>query len=287
VTRRSRILYSRSELRFIESRRAMSRRALHAAFVAAFGRGDVTLDHIKSLCSRKRWATGRKRWRARDDARLRELYPDISTAAIARRLGRTAASIYRRAEQLGLRKSAAYLASPAACRLRRGDNIGAACRFQKGHVPANKGLRRPGWAPCRMRETQFQKGHVTRRWKPIGSERLVEGYLYTKVTDHRGVPWTVNWKPTHVLRWQALHGRTVPQGMALKCLDGNKHNTDPSNWELVPRALLPRLNGRSGRAYDRAPAELKPTILALAKLEHAAGNRRRRTVEAAYQERAP
>jgi hypothetical protein len=31
--------------------------------------------------------------------------------------------------------------------------------------------------------------------------------------------------------------------MALKCLDGNKQNTDPSNWEAVPRALLPRLAG--------------------------------------------
>jgi hypothetical protein len=59
----------------------------------------------------------------------------------------------------------------------------------------------------------------------------------------------------------------VPGGYALKCLDGNKLNTDPGNWEAVPRALLPRLNGKSGRNYDRAPDELKPTIMAVAKLE--------------------
>ena len=62
----------------------------------------------------------------------------------------------------------------------------------------------------------------------------------------------------------------LPQGMCLKCLDGDKTNTDPSNWKAIPRALLPRLNGRFGRDYDAAPAELKPTILAIAELEHQA-----------------
>jgi hypothetical protein len=34
--------------------------------------------------------------------------------------------------------------------------------------------------------------------------------------------------------------------------------------------MLPRLNGKGsrGRDYDTAPAELKPTIMAVAKLEH-------------------
>lgn len=61
----------------------------------------------------------------------------------------------------------------------------------------------------------------------------------------------------------------MPDGYVLKCL-GDKLDTDPSNWELVPQGLLPRLNGKSGRAYDHAPAELKPTIMAVAKLEHRA-----------------
>lgn len=60
----------------------------------------------------------------------------------------------------------------------------------------------------------------------------------------------------------------MPDGHVLKCLDGNKLNTEPSNWEAVPRGLLPRLNSRFGRNYDTAPAELQPTIMAIAKLEH-------------------
>lgn len=55
--------------------------------------------------------------------------------------------------------------------------------------------------------------------------------------------------------------------MALKC-KGDPANPDPSNWELVSRGVLPRLNGQKGRRYDTAPAELKPTIMAIAKLEH-------------------
>lgn len=267
------VQYSAKELAFIESHRALSRRALHEVFVARFGRHDVTLDHLKSLCTRRGWLTGRERWTPDEDALLRTLYPDLSTEEVARRLGRTVCGVYGHANTLGLAKSAVYLASPAACRLRRGDNVGAAFRFEKGHAPANKGLRRPGWATGRMKETQFTKGQAGHNWKPIGSERLVDGYRYTKIADVRRVPWTVNWKPTHILQWEALHG-PMPADTVLKCL-GDRLNTDPSNWDLIPRAMLPRLNGKYGRDYDSAPSELKPIIMAAAKLQHAAVARRR------------
>jgi hypothetical protein len=93
---------------------------------------------------------------------------------------------------------------------------------------------------------------------------------------------------THIPRFQAQnlaqngegvkYISPIPKGHRLKCLDGNKLNADLSNWELVPVGLLPRLNGRFGRGYDEAPAELKPAIMAVAKLEHrvrevATGNR--------------
>jgi hypothetical protein len=268
------IAYSAAELRFLEANGTMPRRELWRAFVRKFGRRDVTLDHIKSVCTRRGWTTRRQRWTRRDDARLRRLYPDTPTADVAQQMGRTACAIYGRADILGLKKSAAYLASPAACRLRRGDNIGAPHRFMPGHVPANKGLRRPGWTAGRMKETQFTKGQRGWNWKPIGSERLMDGYRYTKVDDQRQVPYMVNWKPTHVLKWEALNG-PIPKGMCLKSLDGVRTNVDPSNWIAVPRAMLPRLSGKSGRDYDNAPAELKPTIMAVAKLEDAVRRRRR------------
>lgn len=276
--RRGRIRYSAAELAFVESNKATPRRELHALFVATFGRSDITYDDIKGLCSRRGWALGRQRWSPDDDAQLRELYPNMQTAEIGRRLGRSLLSTYNRAQKLGLEKTEEYLASPEACRLRRGDNVGAAHRFPKGHAPANKGLRRPGWSPGRMKATQFTPGQNGWNWKPIGSERIIDGYRYTKVSDVRRVKWSVNWKPTHILRWEALHG-PLAAGHVLKSLDGDKLNVDPANWESVPRALLPRLNGGPhGRsvAYNDAPGELKPTILAIAKLEHATREVRRK-----------
>lgn len=269
------IPYSPEELAFIEARRKMTRQAIHAAFVDAFPRTDVKVGDIMALCKRRGWSTDRARWIPEEDALLRALYSDTRTEDVARRLGRELQATYRRAQILGLSKSAAYLASAESGRLRAGAGVGATHRFTKGHTPANKGLRRPGWSAGQMRETQFKKGGRTgearRKWKPIGGERIHEGYHWTKVTDIQGAPWTVNWRATHVLRWEAIHG-PVPKGMALKSLDGNRQNTDPANWLLVPRGLLPRLNGGRRRrlGYDEAPAELKPTIMAVAKLEHAA-----------------
>lgn len=110
-------------------------------------------------------------WAPADEARLRALYPDTVTAELARMFDRPAHSIYQKAGRMGLVKSEAYLDSEAACRLRRGDNVGAAWRFKKGQVPPNKGTRRPGWFSGRMRETQFKKGNQANPAKarlPIG-----------------------------------------------------------------------------------------------------------------------
>lgn len=183
-------------------------------------------------------------WSREDDALLRRLYPDTPTPQVARRLKRTVAGVYGHADKLGLGKSPAYLASPAACRLRRGDHVGARFRFQKGHVPANKGLRRPGWSTGRMRETQFKAGQRGSRWQPIGSTRLVDGYQYTKVRDIRStkggrgfVPWTRNWKATHILLWEKKRG-PVPPRHVLIFKNGDRTDIRLENLELIHRRAL-------------------------------------------------
>lgn len=183
----------------------------------------------------------RRRWSAQDDAFLRGRYPDTRTSAIAVALGRTLSAVYGRAEKLGLNKSAAYLASADASRLRRGDNVGAAFRYPKGHVPANKGVRRPGFGPGRMKETQFKKGQrsgqAARNWMPIGATRLMDGYRYTKVSDVPNMPYTVNWKPTHILLWESVHG-PVPPKHALKFVNGDRTDIRIENLVLISRRQL-------------------------------------------------
>lgn len=270
-----RISYSSAELQFIQAHSGMARRELHEAFVRAFARLDVTADNIKALCTRNGWSNGTNTpWLAADDAMLRALYPDTKAEDAARQLGRSLTSVYARAKELGLRKSASFLASESAGRVRKGEPRGAATRFAKGHAPANKGTRRPGFAPGRMRETQFRGGQSSWNEHPIGAERIIGGYHWTKISDTPRVVWTKNWRQTHVLRWEADRG-PLPKGMILKCVGGDTQNPDPSNWEAVPRGVLPRLNGKSGRGYDRAPRSLKQTIMAVAKLEHAAAQARK------------
>lgn len=202
------IAWTRDELAWIEARAAQPRRALLAAFNAAFGRA-VTLSALVGLCKRRGWMTGRDG------------------------------------------------------------------RFAPGQTPPNKGRRMPFNAASAA--TRFKPGHrggeALRKYCPIGTERMSKcGYREVKI--HDGMPLQSRWRAVHLVAWEAVNG-PVPSGHALKCLDGDRLNADPANWAAIPRAMLPRLNGRFGRGYDAAPAALKPTILRVAELEHAARRARR------------
>lgn len=205
----------------------------------------------------------RRPWRAEDDGQLRELYPDASTADVAKRMRRSVSAVYGRAKKLGVEKSEAYRLSPAACRLRRGDNVGAAYRFQKGHAPANKGLRRPGWSAGRMRETQFRKGEFPANHDPdfyvLGALRVnTDGYIDMRVSFD---PGALGWKPLHRILWEDEHG-PVPDGYALTFKDRDRLNVDLPNLELISRADLARRN-----SIHNLPPELKGAITALATLK--------------------
>lgn len=183
----------------------------------------------------------RQAWSAAQHAEFVRRYPHEPTAALATALGRSVRSLYARAKTYDVRKSAAYLASPAACRLRKGDRAGEPHRFPKGHVPANKGLRRPGWCRGRMRETQFKpgqrQGKAAAHWMPIGSTRLKDGYILRKVADVMNVPYTVNWKLEQRLVWEGAYG-PVPAGWAVAFLNGNRQDTRLDNLTLIPRRAL-------------------------------------------------
>jgi hypothetical protein len=198
----------------------------------------------------------RRPWTAAEVDQLTREYADTKTSALAMRWDRATSHVYAKAKALGLKKSARYLASPDACRLRRGDNVGAAYRYPPGHVPANKGLRRrPGWAPGRMAEGQFKKGHRPQTWTPVGTEvRDGDGYLKRKVSDDRSRPSRFNWRYVHVLLWEAAHG-PVPPGYALKFIDNDHGNVALNNLCLVSRADLARLNVMWNR-YPRALCEV-------------------------------
>jgi hypothetical protein len=199
----------------------------------------------------------RQLWTADDLAFLRANYPDMPTKDLAKALGRSVSKIYQAAGRYGLEKSEAYLASPHACRLRRGDNVGAAYRFKKGQAPANKGLRRPGWAPGRMKETQFKKGErkgaAVKLWKPIGTERVAkDGYLERKVNNDW--PLRKRWRAVHLILWEEANG-PLPVGHAVVFKNGDKRDIRLENLELITRAEL-----MSRNTVHRLPPQLKKVI---------------------------
>ena len=163
---------------------------------------------------------------------------------------------------------------------RQGWLTGRTGRFELGQEAHNKG--KPMAFNPRSAATRFKPGQLPHNHRGAGHERIdsKDGYVIMIVAETN--PWTgAATRPVHKHRWlwERQHG-PIPAGNVLKCLDGDKTNTDPANWVLVPQALLPRLAAaKRGIAYDSAPTELKPTLLATAKLEHAARTARKKRTE--------
>lgn len=211
-----------------------------------------------------RYRAGKRLWSADEDAALRQRYPDEPTAALAASLRRTVLSVYQRARLLGLLKSQAYLDSPHASRLRRGDQVGKRTQFQKGQTPFNKGLRRPGYATGRMKETWFKPGErrgvASQNWQPLGTIAVDrEGYQRIKVREARkgeatGFGNTKAWPLLNRYLWTQAHG-PIPPGHAVVFRDGNKANCTLDNLELVSQAELMRRN-----SVHRLPAPVAQVI---------------------------
>jgi hypothetical protein len=213
--------------------------------------------------SEERFRAGKRLWNPEDDAMMRARYPHEPTPLIARELRRSVCAVYAHADILGLSKSAEYLASPHACRLRRGDNVGATFRFKKGQAPPNKGTRRPGWGPGRMKETQFKKGVrqgvAVKLYQPIGTERISkDGYLERKTNDN--LPLQARWRAVHLLVWEAANG-PLPKGHAIAFKNGDKRDIRLDNLECISRAELMKRN-----TIHNLPQPLASTIRLLGAL---------------------
>lgn len=271
--RGSRIDYSTAEMTWLEANRVMVISDYYAAFCKQFGRADVSATHLHGLRKRKGWKVGRAPGRLAGRKQGRRMpVSEAELAWLRDNCTKPIADYHHEFCQTFSRTdlSAEQLHS---LRKREGWRTGRTGRFGKGHVPWTQGKKLPHNE--NSARTQFKKGSRTgiaaEIYKPIGTECIRDGYLVRKI--HDGRPMQSRWRAVHLINWEALHG-PVPEGMALKC-KGERANADPENWEMVPRAILPRLNNRWGRSYDAAAEELKPTIMAVARLEHRIDERRK------------
>lgn len=220
----------------------------------------LNVEQVKQKAGRMKITTSRA-YPADHVAIVKELYPTTDTAQIAEKLGKPIHYVYGLAERHGIKKTEEYKAQVLQGLGKKLVKSGLGHRFKKGHVPANKGLRRPGWGPGRMKETQFKKGVrqgvATKLYKPIGSERLSkEGYRERKVNDD--LPLQARWKAVHRIVWEE-HNGPIPKGMKIAFRDGDKLNCSIENLELVSSADM-----MSRNTFHNYPEPVKQQIHVLA-----------------------
>ncbi len=207
------------------------------------------------------------KWNEEDRQLVGEMYPHVKTEKIAAELGRKIGAVYQLAAKMGLTKTAAFRASAESGILRKGEwrEESVATRFQKGQTPANKGLRRPGYAPGRMCETQFKKGCRTgvaaENWCPIGTIRADgEGYLRIKVREGvkgeaYGFGNTKIWPLLQRHVWEREKG-PIPPGHVIRFKSKDRGNCAIENLECISRADL----ARSNAMWSRYPRDLALAI---------------------------
>lgn len=182
----------------------------------------------------------RHRWTCDQLDRLRREFAQARTDDLALALGLRYSQVAQKAAALGLKKSPAYLQSPAAHRL---DGVkGMGTRFAPGATPWNKGTHFE--AGGRSAETRFKPGNVTHTWKPLGTLRVnADGYLERKLGD-TGYP-PRDWRGVHRVVWEAVHG-PVPSKHVVCFRPGRRSSVEASitidALELVSRAELMRRN---------------------------------------------
>lgn len=129
-------------------------------------------------------------------------------------------------------------------------NSGLSGRFQKGYIPHNKGKKGIRLSPA----TEFKKGHRPHNWRPVGTERVVDGYVQTKVEEPN------KWESKHKLLWENAHG-PIPKNHVVIFGDRDRRNFDLDNLILVSRAQLSQLN-KNALIQDNADLTRTGVIIA-------------------------
>ncbi|MFT8558112.1 HNH endonuclease signature motif containing protein [Liquorilactobacillus hordei] len=149
-------------------------------------------------------------------------------------------------------------------------NSGLDGRYNKGHVPANKGKHQR--ITGRMGETTFKLGHRPNNWVPVGTIRKkTDGYLYKKVKDDG--PFQKRWKQLHRIIWEEANG-PIPKGYKIIFLDRDKDNIVLSNLALVSLQEVLEIN-RKGLIFEND--ELTKTGINIARLNIKKNIRKRKS----------
>lgn len=119
-------------------------------------------------------------------------------------------------------------------------NCGLTGRFQKNHIPFNKGTK----GMMKANKTSFKKGNIPKNYKPIGSERInIYSYVEVKIADPN------KWETKNRFIYKKYKG-DIPKGFKVIYADGNKLNNHLDNLILVSNSEELIMNKRK-LIYDR------------------------------------
>lgn len=180
-------------------------------------------------------------WTAPMLQQIQQLYPNKLGKTLAAELGVSLSVLYKKAKELGLKKSEAFYAS-AQSGLLRGD-VGACTRFQPGQKPWTTGMKGVRMSPG----SEFKKGSVPANKQEIGALRInTLGEIDIKVG-----PGGREWLSLRRYVWEMAHG-PIPPGMCVVPDNGDGHDTRIENLLLVTRAENIQIN-----LVRRYPRELR------------------------------
>lgn len=148
-------------------------------------------------------------------------------------------------------------------RKRHGWMTGRDGRFYQGQPKV------PGSGAKNANRTSFKKGHKPHSHVPVGSESVKkqdDDLVYVKIAEPN------KWQSKHSLLWEKHHGKKVPKGHVVIFADGDRRNFELDNLVLVTRRELAIFNHRG---YSGAPAEVRPTLLLVAKVDAAVRDKER------------
>ena len=190
-----------------------------------------------------------KPWTSEENEILKLHYPNMVSVDICKYLpNRTMAALRSQANKLGVLKSKELLSSLAEPL----KVSGAAHRYPKGSIPANKGKVMDDALKEKYKHTFFQKGNQPHNTKPIGtiSERKdMYGWAYKhiKIADS-------DWRLLHREVW-IEHNGPIPPGHRIHFKDKNTLNCEIENLECLSPQQAMDLN----RITD-LPVELQEVI---------------------------
>lgn len=144
-------------------------------------------------------------------------------------------------------------------------NTGRTGRFEKGHVPANKGEKGVCAEGCK--KTWFKKGNIQVNHRSVGSERInKDGYIEIKVEEPN------KWRLKHRVVWEMAHGE-IPKDHVIIFKDNDKTNTDIDNLILTEKGVNATLN-KTGLC--KMSGEFKETAILIAQLNQSNNKARKR-----------